>query len=796
MITNYFKIARRVIMRNKIFSFINIAGLAASMSVGLLFITIMSDVMQFDAFHEKKERIIRVTTDYVDSNGNTVPLASSSMAVGKAISEQISEVQTVTTVSYGFGGDFQNGQAILPIHGFWAEPSFFEVFTFPLQKGNPETALSKPNSIVLTQASAIRIFGNTDVLGKVLVMKKAATQADSAYIITGVLKDLPKFSHIQFEALGSSTTLPDQSDWYNVWSNYTYALLQPTATREQLQLSLDRLAKSKNDMAGDIKDQVSLGTQRITDIVFFGRRLDNQIGPTMPPRFLWLMSGLSIIVLTTACFNYTNLSVARASRRLREVGIRKVIGAKRRQLLFQFIAESVVISMVALLFAFIIFTLIRSQFMSLTPNLTQLFDMKLSPLHVALFVVFAMVTGLVSGVLPGIFFSKVKIASAMRGSSVFGVSGRTSGRKVLIVFQYVFALTFITSTVILYKQYRDFVTFDLGFSTRNIINVDLQGNSPDVLQSQLSQLSEVTDISRSHLVTSIGQNYYTHVKHGSSKDSIRAWYNKIDERYLTVLDFKIIAGRNFVSRTATDREREVIVNRKLLEQLHVGENDPGKAIGETVRIEGKSLQIVGVVDNFHHNTIENQIGPFLFRQSSEPHYLNLKISSKNIPITIEKITTLWKQIDLIHPVRAELYDHQLEFTYREYLSIGKVVGFLAFLTIVISSLGLLGMVVFAAETRMKEMGIRRVMGARTIDVTYLLGRNFIVLLLLSGFFAIPLTWFFFTNIVLSNVVYHKPIGFIELFAGAFIVGLVALVVVTSQGVKVAQKNPSEVLKNE
>lgn len=667
-------------------------------------------------------------------------------------------------------------------------------------QGDASTALREPNSVVITESAALRIFGTTDVLGRSLAKGSAEPANNTEFIITGVMRGVPKFSHMQFEALASFSTQDlngsELNSWTNVWGNYTYVVMREGVNTRQIEEALQGIAEKRNVASNnDNRQVISFGVQPLTKIVFFGPRLDNQIGLSMPTRFLWLISGLSIIVLITACFNYTNLSVARASTRMREVGIRKVIGAKRSQVMAQFIAESTVISLMALLFAFVIFTLIRSQFLSLTPNLSRLFDLALTPAHIALFVVFAVATGLFSGLVPGMFFSKVNAAYVLRGTGWKG-SARMGVRKALIVVQYVFALAFITSTVILYKQYRDFVSFDLGFNTNNIVNIALRGNKADVLESKLAALPEVKETSRSFMITSTGNNYYTHVKGADPNDSLRAWYNKIDEHYLDLFDFRLIAGRNIAGRVEGAPEREVIVNRTLIRQLQIAGGDPRKAIGETVTIDGNELTIVGVTEDFHYSTLDRQIGPFVFRQLDRAKILNVRIASADLQATMAKLEKVWRTIDDAHPMEAELYNHQIESAYREYSSIGKVVGFLAFLTVIICSLGLLGMVIFAAETRMKEMSIRRVMGAPAWNVTYLLSRNFLLLLSLSAAIAIPLTWVFFTKVVLVNVVYHNPITFAELFTGAFVVAAIALAMVTSQGLRVARKNPAEVLRSE
>jgi ABC-type antimicrobial peptide transport system permease subunit len=799
MISSYFKTAKRVITRNGVFSTINIIGLAASMSVGLLFITILADVFRYDRFHEKKDRIVRVITDYRDSQ-NQVKLATSSIAIAQEIRDHVPEAEQTTTLGHGFNGDFGFDDKIQPLKGYWAQPSFFEVFSFPLLYGDPATALKGANSIVITESTALRIFGSTDVLGKNLTRNDSGADKNPEFIITGVMKDVPKFSHIKFEALGSSVTNeinnPSLNDWGNIWSNYTYVVMREGVSTQQIQSALDRITEKRSQNSSDNQQSILFGLQPPTDIVFFGGRLDNQAGPVMPTRFLWLISGLSLIVLITACFNYTNLSVARASTRMREVGIRKVIGAKRSQVMFQFMTESTVIALLSLIFALGIFTLIKSQFLSLTPSLTQLFDFTLTPVHVIIFVVFAITTGLLSGTVPGLFFSKANAAHVLRGSGGWKGSSRTGIRKLLIVVQYVFALAFITSTVILYKQYSDFVTFDLGFNTNNTININLQGNDADVLESKLAGLPEVQETSGSLMVTSTGNNFYTHVKGIDPNDSLRAWYNKIDEAYLDLFDFKLAAGRNITGRSEGAPEREVIVNRTLINQLNIAGGDPDAAVGQTVTIDGNELTIAGVVEDFHYSTLDRKIGPFVFRQLDKPRILNVRVASNDLPATMLKIESVWRTVDDRHPLDAEFYDQQIEHAYREYSSIGKVVGFLAFLTVVICSLGLLGMVIFSAETRKKEMSIRRVMGAHVWNVTFLLSKNFLLLLSLSAIIAIPSTWVFFTKVVLANVVYHNPIGFAELFVGALAVAAIALGLVITQSLRVARKNPAEVLRSE
>lgn len=787
-----------MITRHRIFSLINIFGLAASMSVGLLFIAILADVFRYDQFHEKKERIVRVTAHYRNSHDD-VRLATSPFSLGEEIKSQLTEAEFVTTVGHGFNNEFRVGDRIQSLKGFWAQPSFFDVFTFPFLVGDPATALTQPNSIIITETAAKRIFETADVVGKTLTLNRVQQGKNPEFLVTGVLRDVPKFSQIQFEAIGSFATIDlnnaELNSWQNVFSNYTYVVLNEGVYPKQLQDAVNKIAENKNSASSDNNATITFTVQPLTSIVFRGNGLDNEIGPTMPPRFLWLISSLTVIILVTAFFNYTNLSIARAFARIKEIGIRKIVGARRKQVVTQFIVESTVIGLLSLVLAFAIFILIRPRFLMLTPTLGRLLDLTITPVHVVIFLVFAIATGLTTGLVPGFFFSKVSSANILRGVGIRS-SWRIGGKKALIVIQYVFALVFITSTIILYKQYRDLVKFDLGFTTSNIVNINLEGNNHDFLKSRFAQIPEVKETSSALMVTSTGSNYYTYVKGRAANDSLRAWYNKIDENYLKFFEFKLIAGRTVRNRLNEGSEREAVVNQTLLRQLDIASGNPWDAVGQTIVVENNVLTIVGVVEDFHYSTLDRPIGPFLFRQLDRARVLNVKIESEDILGTMQHFESIWKSIDSVHPFDAQFYDHQIEYAYREYSSIGKVVGFLAFLTIVICSLGLLGMVVFTAETRRKEMSVRVVLGATSWNVTYLLSRNFLVLLITSMIIAIPVTWLFFTKIVLVNVTYHKPIGFVESFSGSFAVIAIALVIIVSQGLRVSRANPATVLRSE
>jgi putative ABC transport system permease protein len=325
----------------------------------------------------------------------------------------------------------------------------------------------------------------------------------------------------------------------------------------------------------------------------------------------------------------------------------------------------------------------------------------------------------------------------------------------------------------------------------------MQGNKDGVFVKGLAGLPAVKMISRSLIVSSLGSIYGSSVKYHDPADSASVDLNYIDENYLPLHQYVFLAGRNFTSRPKNAPETEVIVNERLIRRFNIGHHQPEKAIGEVVAIEGMKLTIAGVLKDFHYGTVENEIDPTALRYSAEPGgYVNVKIGSDNLPATMASIEALWKQIDKVHPLDAKFYDDQIERAYRQFSVMLAVVGFFALLAICISSLGLFGMVIYTMEKRVKEVSIRKVLGASEGVLVYLLSKGFLVLLFISALIALPLTWLFFDKVILSKFAYHQPIQFGELFTGLFIVAGIAFVMIGVQTLKIVRANPSAILKNE
>lgn len=811
MIGSYITTATRNLLRNKLFSTINVVGLSISMSVGLLLIAFVLDLRSYDRFHQNGERIYRVTSvlsanQHQSRSGDTY--ASASLKAGKLIRERVTGIDrhagAEVTIMHDFAQDANVGGQTLPIKGYWAESSLFRVFTFPLLEGNPDRALRDPYSIVLTQTAARKLFGDEPALGKTVKLDTLD------YQVTGVMNDVPFFSHIDFEALVSLSTFeqlnrndPTFDSWTNIGLTYVYALLPENANLMAIQAQLDAIAREEN--RADKSALIHLELLPLYDIVVGDELRDTRgaVRRHMPPAMLWLLSGLALVVILSACFNYTNLSIARAMRRFKEIGLRKAIGAGRGQIGQQFLAEAILVSLIALLLSFVIFLLMRPQLINLAPEMQRTVKLELTPTMVIAFIVFSVTVGIMAGFVPALLLSNVGAVQAFRNSSLANVSKRLTLRRALVVVQYTVTLIFITATAIGYVQYKNILAFDLGFNTANVLNINMQGNPPEALLKELSEVPEVTALSRSLIITSVGNAWGGYMTYDDSRDSALVLTNNVDENYLALHDYKLIAGSNFKARpTTAAAATEVIVNQQVLKRFHIGGNDPEKAIGKSVTFRNRQgarrMTIIGVMKDFHYGKVDNLIEPvaFMFWTPGDRAILNVKLQSTDMLATMAKIESIWKTIDRVHPFQAKFYDQEIEEAYSDLSTLIKIIGFLSLLAISIASMGLFGMVVFTTETRLREVSIRKVMGASTASVVYLLSRNFLVLLSLSALVALPVTYLFFERIVLTRFPYHTPVQLAELVVGLAAVVLIACVLIGSQTVKAAQSNPAEILKGD
>ena len=797
MFKNYFKTSLRSIARNKLFSAINIVGLAISMSVCLLAITFITELKSYDRFHEDVDRMYRVNNSYQFLEEDANHFASTSIRVGKRIMEEVPGIESMVIMTRGFGGDAKVGDKTIPLNGVHTTEDFFDVFSFELLRGNPEEVLVEPHSIVLTDASAEKLFGEQDAMGQLIDMG-----GDTPYRVTGIVKKAPHHSHFKFESLVSFSTYekaraknPEQTwwmNWSNMWSNYVYMKLEEGVTQQEIEARLAPINDEENEKSDRVTIEASL--QPVLNIVG-GPDLSNQLGESIGAESIWIVTGLTFIVILSAGFNYTNLSIARSLRRAKEVGVRKVVGATKGQIFTQFIVEATIISMVALVLAYLLFFIIRPEFLNISPELQRMLLMESTPKVLLMFVGFAVLVGYLAGFFPAIFLSKLRAASVLKDVTSTKLFSKVNMRKVLIVTQFTLSLAFIIAASIGFKQYKYALAFDLGFETESVLNVRMEGNDPDMLTSAFEAIPEVEAISKSLMIPSVGNLYSSNAKFDDPSDSVSLYYNSVDENYLPLMKHRFLAGANFV-KTASDKEEEVIiVNEQVLKRFNMG--TPQDAIDKYLEVNDDKLRIVGVVEDFQYTTIQDGIECFAFRYNPDHYYmLNLKLNSTNLPATMDKLKAAWKEIDEVHEFDATFYDDRIQQAYSEFSVLFTVVGFLAFLTISIAALGLLGMGVYTAETRLKEISIRKVLGASEKSLVGLLARSFMWLLVISAAIAVPASYFLFDSVILADSVNRASIGFVELFAGVFIIFTIGFITIGSQTWKAAKSNPANTLRTE
>lgn len=796
MFRNYFKTSLRSIARNKLFSFINVFGLAVSMSVCLLMISMLSEVKTYERFHEDASDIYRLTNLHQNIETQESGLfASTSVIAGKRLKQEVPGIKAASIMRRNFLGDFESENEKYALRGLWADEGFFDVFSFELLSGNKETALLNPKSVVVTDETALKVFNRLDVVGETLM------RGEDPYQITAVVKKPPFHSHIQFQIIGSFSTL-DQTQmqrneagwhsWQNMWMHHVYFKIEDGHAIESIQASLNAISDDQNSR--EEVSTIQLGTQPILGIMT-GPEMSNDIGVTMGSEALWILGILSFVVILSAGFNYTNLSIARSLRRAKEVGIRKVVGAKKGQIFSQFIVEACIISVSSLILAYGVFLFIKPMFLNLNPNMSRMLQLELEPITIVYFVLFALIVGFTAGFLPSLVLSNLRAIQVLKTTVSTKLFSSVSLRKVLIVIQFTLTLGFIISANVAYNQFKYSMNFDKGFNGENILTVQLSRNDPNQVKALFERIPEVQAISMSAMVLGTGERWGDIMKYKDPAESTTLYYSSIDQNYIPMLGHELIAGANFERGPVADSESEVIVNEYTLKKFNIG--TPHEAIGEQIEVASNKLTIIGVVKDFHFAPIDQPIECFAFRQRLDDiQMLNLKVSSENIIGTMEKLRSAWEGFDKVHPFEARFHSDHIAGAYDQYELMFTIVTFLAFVSISTACLGLLGMGVYTAETRMKEISIRKVLGASEGSLIQMLVKGFMYLLLIAAAIAIPATYYLFDTVVLADQVNRISIGISEMALGVICIFGVGFLTIGSQIWKAARANPSTTLRNE
>ncbi len=784
MFRNFVKVAVRSLYQYKYFSILNAFGLAVGMSISLLLIAMYSYVKTYDDFHVNQDNIYNIISTRTEGVEQRESATSPILLVEKI--KDHPDVVDVTRIQRGFNEEVKSPHGTIPLSGYFVDPNFLNIFTFEVTEGNGSKALAKPNSLIITKSAALKIFNTTDVLGKIIELKDG-----SIFEIGAVMPDHPRNSHLLFEVLVSHSTLSVSSQsltdqWTDFNNQYLYVLLSPGKDVGNFKKSLHQIS---TEIYGALPIKVAFDMQPLREIAM-GAEYYHAIGIKWEAEGMIIFGILAALILLPACFNYTNISIARALKRAKEIGLRKTMGSVHHQIFFQFITETIVITLISLVGGLLIFLVIRAEFQSMLVAASSL-DFSLTGRMIAMFVAFAIVTGLLAGAFPAFYFARLNPVQALKNKGI-SKAGGMGARKALTVFQFILSFGFIISLVVFSRQYRYSINFDFGFNKHNLVDVTLYDVKPELFKSEFSKLSSVQSISMSSGILGLSSSR-TWV-HTGEKDSIEVDQLFIDEHYIPNLGLKFLAGKNFPSEN-WQRERFIIVNEEFLKAYSI--DQPIDAIGRTFLVENQPLEVIGVLKNFHFAPLRYPINKFFFRMNPNRFaYANLNVTSVDAFTMFTQFENTWKKFENANKLKADFFEEELRDGYQMYVAMLKIIGFLGLLAITISLLGMLGMVVYTAESKTKEVGIRKVLGASVSSITYLLSKEYLKLMSWAIVISIPITVVIFDYILSKIQYYSVSISIWDILIGIIILMGLALLTITSQTHKTANMNPAETLKYE
>ncbi|MFT4759235.1 MAG: putative ABC transport system permease protein [Paraglaciecola sp.] len=800
MLQNYFKMAIRQILKHKLFSVFNIFGLATSMAVCLLVIMILMDSYGYDKFHENSDCIYRVISanDAKETPLHEPTMATTSLDLADDLKTEFPFVEKTTRIA-GCNGIFFIAEKKVESEegGYMVGEDFFKIFTFGWLSGNENNALRAPRSIVVTDEFAKNLFPYADALGKTVKFEDLGD-----FTITGIVPKTPLRSHLKFDFLLSYATfeiLTDKQkaateigDFDNIWRGLVYVLLKENTSENEFAAALNTMAAKYSD-----RHEVShfLFQPQALNAVMPSMDLNNEIGIGTPRIVLFFILSLGIIIILAACFNYMNLSLARSIKRSKEIGIRKVAGARRKDIIFQFLGESILISLFSLLLAMVMLEFLIPAFYGIDPFVETAFFLEKSPLMYVYFFFFAIVIGFFAGVFPAFNISKFQPIQAINQLSNLKVFSKIGLRKALVVGQFALSLIFILVVLLVLKQQDHVLNADIGVNSKNIKNVWMQGEDYDVFIQQIKQINGVESVASSQDPLLLGSSRSTNIKFNAAKDSMEVTFNNVSANYLEFMEVELLAGNYFPENSDSENEQFIILNEKAANRM--GYENPNEALGQTVKIDTNLLSVIGVTKNFHHNNIWfDEISPYAFRQGENyKNCVSIRLSEANLKEINSDIYDTWTALSPEKSISSNFTDTRVYFLAKFFRMGSKIMGFVGFLTILISCLGLLGMVIYTIEGRLKEVGIRKILGASESNIHWILAKGFLLLLGIAVLIAVPIV-FFVGNLWLQNFVLRTSINLWMLLVGIGIIFTLAMLTVFSQTMVAARTNPVNVLKND
>lgn len=795
MFTNYLKITLRNLLRSKVFSVINISGLSVGLACCMLIFLYAKDEVSYDHFHKNKNSIYRLTSLITSPDGNQTKLGVTGMVPGPAFKREIPEIKEFVRLQEEYQ-TVRKGAEVFQQQALAVDSNFFSVFSFPMLEGSPQTALNDPYSIVLTDETAKKYFGNAQALGQTLELK--TDTIFTRFTVTGIAKKAPQNSSVKFGMLlpmSFKRLQNDDKEWLNFYLN-TFFVLSPGANTKTVEA---KIAQSfQQNASGQLKDaeqkfgykeKISFGLQPLLDMhLSKDFKAENGLTDASQPIYSYILSGIALFIFLIACINFVNLTVARSLKRAKEIGIRKVMGSQRRQLVLQFLGESFILSFIAFVLAIGLAVLLLPLFNTVANkalSFSYLLDTKLVLGFVAMFVL----TGLLAGFYPALVLSRFKPVETLYGKLRFG--GKNLLARSLVVLQFTLATFLIIATVVIYSQFSYLVNFNLGYNDKNVALVNA-GHFPReklaLVKNELLKNSAVAGVTADQ-----GGRWGTHAHINGGTDASFDM-KVIDEDYFSLFQIPITKGRSFSKELASDSAQGVVVNEAFVTMA--GWAQP---LGQTVDFfyNNKKYYVIGVVKDHHYAGLNEKIGPQIFL--TNPQYplgdVFVKVRPEQTADALAHLQKTFKQIFPFQPYEYKFKDSENERQYEAEKKWKQIVAFGAVLTIFISCIGLFGLSMLSAERRTKEIGIRKVLGATAAVIARTLSLSFLKLVLLAAVIAIPAAAMLMQK-WLENYPYRIGMRWWMFGMAAALIFLIALMTISFHSVKAAMANPAKNLRTE
>ncbi|MCG6960283.1 ABC transporter permease [bacterium BMS3Abin03] len=802
MIKNYLKITLRNLKKHKLYSFINILSLTIGITVCILITLYIKQEFSYDKYFENASNIYRITTTHISERGTSVDVETP-MPLADALAEKYPEIGYCSRIFFD-GNELvkYKDKSFIEKSIAFADSDFLKIFSFKILNGNPSHLLDSPHSMVLTKKAAEKYFGSEDPIGKVLKLRNKYD-----FTITGIIQDIPVNTHFHFDMLGTYSDVNNRifeedfsKQWGAYFGSYTYILLPESTSVKNLQeKTSDFIMKQREFPAGV---SVELNYQKLLDIHLHSD-YEGEIEDNNSISNILIVATIGLFILLLACFNFMNLATARSSQRMREIGVRKVLGAVRKQIVSQFLGEATLLALISLVFSFMLVELVLPSFSNLL-NTEISFNFLDNFNLVFLIITGTIIVGIIAGIYPSFYLSGFKPAHAVKNmGTVSKKSGGGPGiRKVLVVAQFGISITLITCTIIVLQQLNYLKNHDVGFKKDHTITIsfgaDIAVENYQTLKNKFLSVPGVKNVTVANSAPISNDVYNTSLyPNGLDGGNRFGIYLKfVDFNFKDLYELKLVAGRFFSDKFADNWKDAMVVNESTVKSL--GFKDPQDAIGKkyVLGIQRVTPTIIGVVKDFNIASLKSNIEPLVMMRN--PEWFNeysLRISPLNVSGTIAGLEKAWKEYSPDYPFTYSFLDDFISNLYMPEEKTGTIISTFSLLAILIACLGLIGLASFIFELRKKEIGIRKVLGAGILGLIKLLNSEFIKLVLIANIIAFPAAYYFM-NEWLQNFAYKVNLSIWTFLFVGFVSILIAFLTISFQAVKAATVNPVKSLKYE